>query len=325
MKKGVKTVLKGAGAAVAGMAAVGAATYASTKYMVKIAMDRKQPRIPRYERVLRRLRGGGECESFLEQAKIAGEHLASFLHETVALESFDGTHLVGHWYAHPNAKRVIVALHGWRSSWDFDFGTIAPFWHDCGCSVLYAEQRAQGESDGEYIGFGLLERFDCLEWVQWVSRQTKGKLPVYLAGVSMGATTVLMAAGLELPECVKGIMADCGFTSAHDIWKHIAENNLHLRYRMHQSLADRACRGRIQFGTQDYSTLDAMEKCQVPVLFAHGSDDRFVPVSMTYENYKACRAPKRLLIVPGADHGMSHHTEPCRYEEAMLNFWREFA
>ena len=67
-----------------------------------------------------------------------------------------------------------------------------------------------------------------------------------------------------------------------------------------------------------------MKVCKLPVLFVHGTEDSFVPVEMTYENYKACNAPKRLLIVPGADHGMSYCKEKEKYETATKEFWADF-
>jgi fermentation-respiration switch protein FrsA (DUF1100 family) len=60
------------------------------------------------------------------------------------------------------------------------------------------------------------------------------------------------------------------------------------------------------------------------VLLIHGSDDRFVPVEMTYENYKACSGPKHLLIVPGADHGMSYYKDPISYEQALKHFFCQY-
>ncbi len=45
---------------------------------------------------------------------------------------------------------------------------------------------------------------------------------------------------------------------------------------------------------------------------------------MTYENYEACAAPKRLLIVPGATHGRSYLVDRESYEAAVRSFWDEF-
>ena len=136
---------------------------------------------------------------------------------------------------------------------------------------------------------------------------------------------VLMAAGFELPSNVHGIIADCGYTSPHAIWKHVVENNLRLYYDdMMSSIADEMCRAKIQIGSKDYSCPDALAECKVPVLFIHGTDDDFVPVEMTYENYKACTSQKRLLIVPGAGHGMSYVIDRKSYEQEVKRFWKDF-
>ena len=171
------------------------------------------------------------------------------------------------------------------------------------------------------MGFGLLERFDCREWLQWIEQTQGGELPVYLAGVSMGAATVLMAAGLDLPRCVRGIVADCAFTSPEAIWRHVARRNLRLSYDLRSPAIDRICRKKLRMGAGEYSTVEALKESELPVLFIHGTRDHFVPVEMTYENYCACRGPKRLFVVPGADHGMSYLVDRPGYEAAMAEFW----
>ena len=320
MKKNTRNILIGIGAAAAGIGVLTALSYSITKKLMKIAMDRETPKAMKKSK--EKLAGSPQMAEFIDAVSKAEEKLKSRENETVEIESRDGLRLVGHWIECENAKRVIVAMHGWRSSWAQDFGTIADFWYDSGCSVLYAEQRGQGESDGEYMGFGMLERYDTLSWINWVNERTGGSLPVYLGGVSMGATTVLMAAGLELPGNVKGIVADCGFTSPHAIWKHVVENNLHIPYSLHAAAASDLCKKRINMGAEEYSTVDAMKQCTVPVLFIHGTDDKFVPIEMTYENYKACASDKELLVVPGAGHGMSYFTDPEKYKKAVTDFCR---
>lgn len=318
----VKKLLIGAGIG-AGLALCGRAiSLAITKKMMGVALDRSVT-----------LEEGSEKEKLMQspellEAMAAAEASAKALEnsgcEEVVITAFDGISLVGHWQSCESPKRVIVAMHGWRSSWTSDFGVIADFYRKQDCCVLYAEQRGQGESGGDYMGFGLLERYDCLSWVRWVNERTGGKLPVYLGGVSMGATTVLMATGLDLPSNVCGVVADCGFTSPYAIWKHVSEKNLHLPYGPRSKVVDDICRKRINFGAKDYSCADALAVCKVPVLFVHGTDDRFVPVEMTYENYKACASSKRLLIVPGAEHAMSYLVEQQRYEQAVIDFWSEY-
>lgn len=323
MKNSTKNILIGSGIAVAGVAAVtGIAHHYTTKYLMKLALDREGPKSATKDKD--KLMSSGDLSETVAAIMDAAKKLEETEHEQIEITAQDGTMLVGHWFCPEKAKRIIIAMHGWRSTWSQDFGAIAPFWFDNDCAVLFAEQRGQGNSGGEYMGFGLLERYDCLDWINWVNERTEGKLPIYLGGVSMGATTILMTAGFELPENVQGIVADCAFTSPHAIWKHVVENSFHLPYGLYSRAAKDICEKRIQVPSDSYSTTKALAKCKVPVLFIHGTDDNFVPIEMTYENYKSCVSDKRLFIVPGAEHGMSYLVDKDGYETAVKQFWDDY-
>ena len=322
MKKSTKNILIGAGIATAGAAVLGVVHHYTTKYLMKLAIDREGPKSAKKDK--EKLMASGDLSETVALLMDSAKVLEETEHEQVEITAQDGTTLVGHWFCPENAKRIIIAMHGWRSTWSQDFGAIAPFWFDNDCAVLFAEQRGQGNSGGEYMGFGLLERYDCLDWIHWVNERTEAKLPIYLGGVSMGAATILMTAGFELPENVKGIVADCAFTSPHAIWKHVVENNFKLPFGLYSKAAKDICEKRIQMSSDSYSTTEALSNCIVPVLFIHGTDDNFVPIEMTYENYKACVSEKRLLVVPGAEHGMSYLVDKDGYETAVKQFWNDF-
>lgn len=299
------------------------ASHSLTKRMVSMALDRET--CENIDKAKEQFAGSRNMTEFFDELKISGEKLGSSEYEDIEIIAEDGTKLVGHLRTCENPERIIIAMHGWRSSWTHDFGMPADFWQENNCDVLYAEQRGQNNSGGDYISFGILERYDCLEWINWANEHNENKLPIYLCGVSMGATTVLMASGLGLPDNVKGIIADCGFTSPHAIWKHVAEKNLHIPYEgLRRIVANDMCRKKINHGSRSYSATEALKHCKVPVLFIHGTDDNFVPVEMTYENYKACNSEKRLFVVPGADHGMSYYVDKKGYEKAMSDFFDSF-
>ena len=192
--------------------------------------------------------------------------------------------------------------------------------HEAGYDLLLADQRAHGRSEGRFIGFGILERRDLKAWTEELNRRFGADEPTFLAGISMGATTVLMAAGGELPDNTRGIIADCGFTSPKDIVVHELHALFHLpRYPL-LPIVDLLCRLLAGYGFGDYSTLTAMETNTLPIFFIHGGGDNFVPTEMTRLNYAACRAEKRLLIVPGADHGMSWLEDPESYQRELSEF-----
>lgn len=322
MKRYLKNILLCSGTLLAGTATLGAACYVASESLLRITLDRRQPvNMERGKRKVAKIRCNPEHEAWTNHAAEVLSHRPS---TEVTIMSHDGLRLVGHWFENKDSKRIIIAMHGWRSSWNRDFGTVAEFLFREGCSVLFVEQRGQNKSDGAYMGFGLLERYDCRCWAEWINRKTGGRLPIYLVGVSMGGASVLMAAGLDLPEMVRGIIADCSFTSPHAIWQHVSEKNLHLPYRLQSILINDLCKRRIHIGAKDYSTTQAMEHCNIPVLFVHGTEDHFVPVEMTYENYKACKAPKHLFIVPGADHGMCYYEDKEGYEQTVCDFWNRY-
>lgn len=324
MNKKAKRILTAAGITAVSATMVGVAAVVSRKisqFVVDTALDREGPK------PMKGTKNPNDSvvpEELTAELREMSEKLKNSDCETVEITARDGEKLVGHWHRKDGDKRVIIAMHGWRSSWNKDFGAITDFWQNNDCSVLYVEQRGQGESGGEYMGFGMIERYDCLDWIDWVNNRINESLPIYLAGISMGASTVLMAGGFDLPHNVCGIMADCGFTSAHAIWKHVVENNTYFSYNSRSKIVDDLCKKKIQVGSQDYTTLDAMKECNVPVLFIHGTDDTFVPVEMTYENYKACNAPKKLFVVPGATHAMSYLVDKDGYENVVEEFWEKY-
>ncbi|MBQ8260471.1 MAG: alpha/beta hydrolase [Clostridia bacterium] len=320
MKKSTKVAV----ATAAGVAASAAVSYTITRKLVELAIYRQKPK--KLEQKRPRVSRANNTDEFLAYADKCASELAEKENIiSVNIRGRDGVYLAGHWYPCEGAKRIIVAMHGWRSAWNYDFSMIADFWHREGCSVLFAEQRGQNNSGGNYITFGHLERYDCLDWVNYVNENyNEENLPIYLAGISMGASTVLMTASLDLPDNVRGIMSDCGFTSAYDIWSHVVSHNLHIPYGLHGYMIDEICKKKLKVDSRNITTLAALNEARVPVAFIHGSDDRFVPVGMTYKNYKTCSSPKELLIVPGADHGQSYYTEREKYEDFTRAFWAKY-
>jgi len=317
MKK--KEIIIGAGLAAIG--ATAASAYSASKNLLSFAIDRNPPEI--FQRMMGSTRLDPDLAALSGLNKQMAENLENAPHKQVQIQSHDGLTLVGHWFAVERPERIILAMHGWRSTWAEDFTMIADFWAENNCSVLYVEQRAQGNSEGNYIGFGMLERYDCRSWLEWITRSFGKEMPVYLCGISMGASSVLMASGFAMPNQVKGIIADCGFTSAEAIWRHVTESNMHLSYSMCAPIVDAMCNKKIKMGAKGYSCQQALRDNKIPVLFIHGSDDKLVPVEMSYENYRACSAEKQLFIVPGAGHGLSYCVDKTGYEAVVKNFWEK--
>ena len=236
------------------------------------------------------------------------------------ITSDDGIPLVAHYIPAENAKAVFILVHGYRSNGLRDFAYIAKPLYEKGYSLLILDNRAHGESGGKYISYGALERFDVILWANEVKRRLP-ELPVILNGVSMGAATVLMAASLDLPDNVRGVVADSGYTSPSDIFKSVIKRMYHLPEFPFVPLARVMSRRRIGVDFADVSAAESVKKTKVPLLFAHGTGDTFVPHDMSEKNFaNAPTGMARMILVDGAEHTQSYLFDPKRYGAELDRF-----
>lgn len=254
----------------------------------------------------------------------AQEFIRSHTTERPTITSFDGLKLQALYLpAQGEAKGTIVAFHGYRSLAPIDFALEVEFFHTLGYDVLLPYQRSHGLSQGKYITYGVKERFDCCDWA-WYAARRWGDRPLFLMGISMGCATVVMASGLELPPSTRGIVADCGFTTPWDIMAHVAKRDFHLPPFPLLYVLDWVARLVAGFGLKEADTRKALEKNKLPVLFLHGEDDDFVPPSMTRENFAACRAEKKLYLVPGAAHAQSFAVDTKGCQKQIAGFLEKY-
>lgn len=234
--------------------------------------------------------------------------------DKVSITSFDGLKLNGFFIPCEKPERTVICVHGFRGSGAKDFGAVAKYYHSIGSNVLVIDHRAHGESEGEYITYGVKERYDVKEWIRFVNDQVGGELPIILDGVSMGAATVLMTSALNLPSNVKGIIADCGFTSPKEIYKDIAKKTYHIPPFPLLFIFNLYCKKIASFDMNEADAREALKENTIPTMFLHGMDDRFVPLRMSEENYACCKAEKYIERIPNAQHAVSYFvdTDYCR-------------
>ena len=150
-----------------------------------------------------------------------------------------------------------------------------------------------------------------------------GALPLILNGLSMGASTVLYLADEELPDNVKGIIADCGFTSPKAILKNVYKAVIRLPAALPVWAADIFAGVFAHFHLGEKDTRKTLANSRLPVLMIHGLADDFVPCEMTKQAYAACSSEKQLLLVAGAGHGVSFLSDPVGYTAAVMYFFKK--
>ena len=240
--------------------------------------------------------------------------------EHFTITSFDGLTLHANFYEFAPGAPIELMFHGYRGNAERDLPGGVQRCFACGRSAFVVDQRCAGQSGGRTITFGIHERRDCLAWVDFLISHFGPGVKIILTGISMGASTVVMAGGEELPPNVIGILADCGYHSQKEIqMKVIREMGLppKLSYPF-VKLAAKIFGG---FDLEETTPMEALKRCKVPVIFFHGEADGFVPCEMSRKMYDACPTRKCLCIIPGADHGLSYPVDPERYLKVLGDFF----
>lgn len=242
--------------------------------------------------------------------------------EHVTITSYDGLTLCAEYFpADTPSDKLAIINHGYTGCGMRDSTSISVFFHKLGYDCLIVDHRAHGNSEGKYIGFGILDRFDCKSWINYVDTRFNGSKKIVLFGVSMGGSIVLMTSGFtDLSASVKAVVADCAFTTPYDVFAHILKRDYHLPPFPIMNISEAMCRKKAGYGFRDYSTLDAMKTTKLPTLFFHGKEDKFVPTYMSQQNYDACRSVKELMLVENAAHAASYYENPPVYEEKIRSF-----
>ena len=243
--------------------------------------------------------------------------------EIVSIRSVDGLTLYGRYYHFYDKAPIELQFHGYRGSAFRDYSGGNRLARLGGHNALVVDQRSQGMSEGHTITFGIMERFDCQEWVRYIAQRFGKDLPIILTGVSMGAATVLTASELDLPGNVVGIIADSPFSSPEAIIRKVCQEDMKLPSALAMPFIRLGARLFGGFNLRAASAIEAVPHSKYPVLLVHGEADSFVPCYMSHELFAAYGSEKQLETFPGAPHGFSLMVDPDRYRAMIGDFNRK--
>lgn len=313
--KVLKKIAKAAG--VLAIAGVG-----ETVYFYNRTMKRNNAKTDRTMKM-----SGTDWSQYMPLMKERSEFVMAQPHQDVYQTSFDDLKLHATYFPSiksvDNIKKVVICFHGYTGEGLSNHMAISQYFLNNGYGILLPDARAHGSSEGEYIGFGCLDRKDAMVWIDWVIKECGEDVQIMLHGTSMGGATVLMTSGLELPSQVKGIVSDCGFTSPKEVFTHVLNDMYHLPAFPAIQGADILNKRLAGYGMDECNAKNEVKKAKVPILFIHGSNDTFVPCKMCHEIYDNCQSPKKKLIIEGAAHAESYYKEMELYENALTEFAQE--
>lgn len=237
------------------------------------------------------------------------------------IESYDKLQL--HSYVvTQNSNKWAIVVHGYGGSGKL-MSDKSKYFYDMGYNVLIPDLRGHGKSEGDYIGMGWKDRLDIISWINFIIKENPNA-EIVLHGTSMGAATVLMTSGENLPSNVKAIVADCAYTSAWDEFSYQLETYLKVPSYYILNVTNMVTKLKAGYSLKEASALESVKKATVPILFIHGDKDKFVPYSMMDKLYDATSSPKEKLTIDGGEHANSDLVSPFLYWLTLEDFLNQY-
>lgn len=216
------------------------------------------------------------------------------------------------------SKIWVIAVHGYTDSANFMVNSAKQFL-SYGYNVLMPDLRAHGKSEGKYIGMGWLDKDDIMLWIDYLIA-TYGDIKIILYGISMGAATIMMTSGEDLPSNVRMAIEDCGYTSAWEEFKYELKYLFHMPAFPALYNANLITKIRAGYSLKKASSIKQIKKSKIPILFIHGDKDNFVPFYMLDKLYNAAHCKKEKLVIKGAAHAEAQLIDPQKYWHTVRKF-----
>lgn len=275
-------------------------------YMLNVAVrpdfDRRHQLDSTYVRVYNRY---PELELWRDSLAAKGN-----LRDTVLLAE-DGSKRHGLILQHDSlSKGSSLVLHGYNDNAAVMMRYFYMHYEVLGRDVIVPEHFNHGDSDGDHIRFGWLDRLDIKNlWVP-LAHQLWPNEDIVVHGLSMGGAITMFTSSEEFADSLRlvGFIEDCGYSST---WEQL-EYQLKTEYGLAPfpvlDIANFICMMKYGWDFKESDAVKQVAKCNKPMLFIHGDADDFVPTKMVEKCYKAkVNGYKELWIVPGAEHARSIH------------------
>lgn len=240
-------------------------------------------------------------------------------YSNVTIKSFDNLNLNGYKILNNSSTdNWVITVHGYTSK-GIDMSSYAKKFYDMGYNILIPDLRSHGNSEGTYIGMGWIDRLDILKWINFILKDNK-EAKIILHGVSMGAATVSMVSGEALPNNIKAIIADCGYTSVWEQFSHKLKDLYSLNDFPIMNACSIISKFKAGYSLNEASSLKQVSKSKTPILFIHGDKDDFVPYKMMADLYNAANCPKEQLTIKNAGHAEASKIDPKLYWTTITTF-----
>ena len=246
-------------------------------------------------------------------------------HELTLYAANDSTLL--HAYYIPADKptsNTAMVIHGYKSKALEMLHIAYLYHHDLQFNVILPDLRTHGKSGGTHIGFGWQDAQDVLQWMKETDSKAEEPINWVVHGISMGAATTMFVAGANDNPNVKAYIEDCGYSSVLDEIAYVAKRDYGMTEAPCVTLASQICQWVYGWNFREASCVEALCNVDTPMLFIHGTADRYVPFDMVHELYNAKPRNKEIWEVKDVIHARSYHDRRDEYTKKVRDFVYQF-
>lgn len=238
--------------------------------------------------------------------------------EKLTLEADDKSILIARQVVTDGASnKWVVILHGYNGSME-DIYDIAMHYSDEGYNILMPDLRANGESEGSFLGMGWLDRLDVINWID-VILEDSPSAEIVIHGIDIGADAALMLSGEPVKSSIKAIVAEGAYTNAWEVTK----KEYKARYEKWPvfpflNMMNPVMKVWAGYSLKEADAVKQVKNTSVPILLIRGQNDTYVTEDMTKELDQAIASPHEVLTIAAGTH------EDCRYAEPDIYYNKTF-
>ena len=216
-----------------------------------------------------------------------------------------------------NHNKIAVFCHGYKCS---KTSTIvyAKMLMDLGYTAVLYDHRNHGKSDKNFTSMGFYEKEDLDTIIQYCYQRFGPDISLVVHGESMGAATVLSY--LTTKPKLAAVIADCGYSDLTELVKHQVFMRLKFPAFLFLPFVNLMLRWFAGFSLKEVSPIQGVLESNLPILFIHGDQDRYVPYQMSIKMYETCKGDKELYLAKGAIHAQACVVDPELYNKKIKEF-----
>lgn len=209
----------------------------------------------------------------------------------------------------------VIACHQYGGS-AVSMAQYAMHFYELGFNILLPDLRGFGENEYKKVSMGWDDRLDIVKWCEYITEKDSSAR-IILFGVSLGASAVTNAAGEELPDSVRAVVADSCYSDVWEIMKGYIKDKPLLHSFPILNMASAFCDIKNGWNFKDASTVTQAAEVSLPILFIHGENDEFAPISQSNDIFEVCDSDvvDQVVIEEGT------HAENLETDES--TYWSE--